>query len=472
MNVLNGYGSSDEESDIPIIPQTTRIYNPDIKLNENKLERELSEKTSTFGGKVTRQYFNGIQVTEENERKRKESIRIAKQRKKMRKQNEGDEYIGPWAEYNGDASEEIKQEANNSDETRNSEEDEGDENDAISSSEEQDNSPSRLFVKYDFMSPPKTKKSLLQYFVPKRTVQSVEGHPGGVNKIHLFPKTSHLLLTCGNDSTIKLWDTSRNKSTITLVREYTAHRQAVKDVYFNSDGSKFISCSYDKRLLLWDTKTGDILHKISFNCIPNVAIFNPNNEDEIIVGLSNHKINHYNIITTPGEAIQIYTHHLGSINSLTVIENNKRFMSTADDKSVRFWDWQVNIPVKVIAEPTLHSMPCVAVLPPNGDSIALQAMDNKIHVIQGHGKFKFNNNKKFIGHNVVGYGIGINFTPDGKTIMSGDSRGFAFFWDWKSTKLVKRIKLDKKPITCIEPFISDASRVVMAGLSGKIFICE
>ena len=45
--------------------------------------------------------------------------------------------------------------------------------------------------------------------------------------------------------------------------------------------------------------------------------------------------------------------------------------------------------------------------------------------------------KIFTGHQIAGYGIEIDFSPDGKILMSGDCNGFAYFWDWKTCKLIK-----------------------------------
>ena len=35
--------------------------------------------------------------------------------------------------------------------------------------------------------------------------------------------------------------------------------------------------------------------------------------------------------------------------------------------------------------------------------------------------------KIFTGHQIAGYGIEIDFSPDGKILMSGDCNGFAYF---------------------------------------------
>ena len=65
------------------------------------------------------------------------------------------------------------------------------------------------------------------------------------------------------------------------------------------------------------------------------------------------------------EIVQEYDRHLGAVNTVTFVDNNRRFVSTSDDKSIRVWEWSIPVEIKYISEPHMHSMP--AVTPhPNG----------------------------------------------------------------------------------------------------------
>lgn len=119
---------------------------------------------------------------------------------------------------------------------------------------------------------------------------------------------------------------------------------------------------------------------------PNVVRFNPSNESEFIVGLLNHKIEHYDLVAIHNP-IQVYDHHIGAINDLLV--DSETFISTSDDKSVRVWKWQINIPIKVISDPSQFSTPS-AKKHPKANYIALQSMDNSVKVIHSTGKYKWN----------------------------------------------------------------------------------
>ncbi len=39
------------------------------------------------------------------------------------------------------------------------------------------------------------------------------------------------------------------------------------------------------------------------------------------------------------EIVQEYDRHLGAVNTITFVDQNKRLVTTSDDKSIRIWEW-------------------------------------------------------------------------------------------------------------------------------------
>lgn len=302
-------------------------------------------------------------------------------------------------------------------------------------------------------------------FVPKKCIHTWKGHANGVSKLELFPNSFHLLLSAGNDNRIYLWELYHQRR---LLRGYYGHSKPIKDICFNNDGSRFLSSGYDRYVKLWDTETGECLQKIRLESVANVVKFNPANNNEFLAGLTNKKIQHYDLTTQ--EVIQTYDQHLGAIISISFV-GDKKFMSTSEDKTAKVWELQINIPVKIISELTLHSMPFTK-LSPSGEYIIAQSMDNSVLVFSAHDKFKRIKNKVFKGHNCAGYGIGVDLSSDNKVLVSGDSGGFAVFWDWKKGKVVSKLKIDSRAITQVLWNPKQVSRVVFAGSSGKIYYYE
>ncbi|KAK9479549.1 WD40-repeat-containing domain protein [Lipomyces japonicus] len=301
-------------------------------------------------------------------------------------------------------------------------------------------------------------------YLPKRRIFTWAGHQGGVTALRFFPRHGHLLLSSGADNKVKLWDCYHDRE---LLRSFSGHLSTVKDISFTNDGTKFLSASYDRTVKLWDTETGQCISRFSNSGIANCVKFNPDpdKQDQFVIGTSNKKIVQYDI--NSGEVVQEYDHHVGAVNSITFVDENRRFMTTSDDKSIRVWEWQINVPIKFIADPQQHSMPTVA-LHPSGRYVAAQSLDNQILVFGATDKFRQNRKKSFRGNNCAGYAIGLDFTSDGQYLMSGDSGGYACFWNWKTTQMKVKFKAHDRALTCIAAHPQETSRVATAGLDGKI----
>ena len=61
--------------------------------------------------------------------------------------------------------------------------------------------------------------------------------------------------------------------------------------------------------------------------------------------------------------MQQYEEHLGSIDTITFIENGRRFVSTADDKKMYVWEFGIPVVAKHISEPDMHAVPAAAMHP-------------------------------------------------------------------------------------------------------------
>ena len=219
------------------------------------------------------------------------------------------------------------------------------------------------------------------------------------------------------------------------LRTFIGHTKMVRDVCFSNDGKRFLSCGFDKYIKLWDTETGQCISRFTNKKIPYCVKFNPNEDlqHNFLAGCSDKKIIQWDVNT--GKIAQEYDQHLGAVNSITFIDNNRRFVSTSDDKSMRVWEWGIPVVIKLVAEPYMHSMPAVAAHPsrnlllvffPLGTCfahfvisctekwIACQSLDNQILIYSALDKFRQNNKKVFKGHTVAGYACQPNFSPDGR----------------------------------------------------------
>lgn len=303
-------------------------------------------------------------------------------------------------------------------------------------------------------------------YIPKKQAHVWKDHTGAVTALRFIPESGHLLLSGGADTTVRIRDMYHDRE---LLRTYSGHSKAISSLSFNRDGTQFLSASYDRMMKLWDTETGACVSKFTTGKTPHVVEFNPDPEHshEFLAGMSDKKIVQYDVRAPPTEIVQEYDHHLAAVNTIVFVDQNRRFMTTSDDKSLRAWDYNIPVPIKYIAEPDMYPMTRAAAHP-SGKYVAYQSSDNQILVFGATDKFRQNRKKSYRGHHNAGLGIDLDCSPDGQFLASGDDAGYVCFWDWKTCKMYHKIKAGNQAVTCVKWHPQETSKVVTAGLDGDI----
>ena len=84
-------------------------------------------------------------------------------------------------------------------------------------------------------------------------------------------------------------------------------------------------------------------------------------------------------------------------------------------------------------------------------------------------KFKQLKKKNFKGHITAGFACQIAFSPNGKFLCSGDGDGTLWFWDWRTTKVYRRLNAHKRgPCIGVKWHPIEASTVVTCGWDNVI----
>ncbi|KAF2000704.1 WD40 repeat-like protein [Amniculicola lignicola CBS 123094] len=299
-------------------------------------------------------------------------------------------------------------------------------------------------------------------YIPKKLLHTYKYHTKSITQTRFFPDSGHLLLSASADSKIALWDVYHQRE---LLRTYSGHTKSVNDIDFTPDGTQFVSASYDRYMKLWDTETGKCLNKFTSGKTPHVVRVNPGSPHEFLAGMSDKKILQYDVRS--GEMVQEYDHHLGPVNTITFCDENRRFVTTSDDKSLRAWEYGIPVPIKFIAEPYMFAMVRSA-MHPSGKYIAFQSSDNQITVYSSSDRFRQNRKKSYRGHNVAGYAPDVAISPDGQFVSSGDSGGYVCFWDWKTCKMWHKIQASEAPVLSVQWHPRESSKVVTGDLNGVL----
>ena len=326
------------------------------------------------------------------------------------------------------------------------------------------------------MHPPNKPIEIEKSFHPKKLVHTWKHGTKPITAIRFFPTTAHLLLSASADAKIKIFDVYRDQE---LLRTYSGHTKALTDAEFSPTGTQMLSSALDRYMKLWDVETGTCLTRVRTGAIPHVIKFNPAAPHEFLAGMSDKKIVQFDTRISPHNSnndensniTQEYDHHLGPINTITFVDQNRRFITTSDDKSLRAWELNIPVPIKFIAEPYMYAL-TRACLHPSGKHALFQSGDNQIVVYAAGDRFRQNRKKAFRGHNTSGYAVDVDVSPDGGLVASGDSGGYVCFWDWKSCKMFHKIKAvagkEAGAVTCVRWNWQTTSRVATAGTEGLI----
>uniref|UniRef100_A0A3Q3G0S7 Pre-mRNA-processing factor 17 n=1 Tax=Labrus bergylta TaxID=56723 RepID=A0A3Q3G0S7_9LABR len=448
-NMLSGYAEPAHLNDF-MFEQQRRTFSTFGYALDPSVDTHQVTTNSYIGAVDEAEKNKGLTVFESGAKK-------GEKRKKVKggDAEEIDNFLGPWAKYadEKDVAKPSEDEQKELDEITAKRQKKG-KNEEEAPGEEK----TILHVKdmYDYQG--------RSYLHVPQDIHVWSGHTKGVSAIRLFPKSAHLLLSSSMDCKIKLWEVYSERR---CIRTFIGHSKAVRDICFNNTGTQFLSAAYDRYLKLWDTETGKCITPFTNRKVPYCVKFNPDEDKQnlFVAGMSDKKIVQWDIRTS--EVVQEYDRHLGAVNTITFVDENRRFVSTSDDKSLRVWEWDIPVDFKYIAEPSMHSMPAVT-LSPNGKWLACQSMDNQILIFGAQNRFRLNKKKVFKGHMVAGYACQVDFSPDMSYVVSGDADGKLNIWDWKTTKLYHRIKAHDK--VCISALWHphETSKVITCGWDGQI----
>ncbi|RHZ01688.1 hypothetical protein DYB35_007946 [Aphanomyces astaci] len=175
---------------------------------------------------------------------------------------------------------------------------------------------------------------------------------------------------------------------------------------------------------------------------------------------------------------RIYQGHKDAVRAINFAPDGATFLTASFDRYMRLWDtetgqvkhtftnrrvpyckiliweWGIPVPIKYVSEPGMHSMPSTT-LHPSGSYFAGQCLSNQIDVYTARDKFKLQRKKTFRGHS---YACQVNFSPNGQYVVSGDGEGHVAFWDWKTTKMYKKMK-EKAGLTANLPDVEPQKAV-------------
>jgi WD40 repeat protein len=125
-----------------------------------------------------------------------------------------------------------------------------------------------------------------------RLVSSVklEGHMGAIFDILPLPISNHCV-TCSQDGTLKV----RDSETGVCLRTLTEHTGLVMLLAMHPNGQYFASGSNDQSVIIWSSKTFEVLRRIAFSSAVHSLVFGE--RDTLYAGVYDHGVMPCNALT-------------------------------------------------------------------------------------------------------------------------------------------------------------------------------
>jgi len=154
-------------------------------------------------------------------------------------------------------------------------------------------------------------------FLPSRAGAKLTGHNKAVQSVAFIPGTGHLLSSASMDGKVKVWDVEAKR----VMRTYLGHSAAVREAKWDTAGARLLSASYDRSAKVWDVETGACLMSLEHGAIPYSGVWHPDDPHTVLLGSANRKIMQHDVRT--GEVALEYNYHLGPVNTVTFIDENR-----------------------------------------------------------------------------------------------------------------------------------------------------
>ncbi|KAF9995361.1 hypothetical protein BGZ80_011241 [Entomortierella chlamydospora] len=267
-------------------------------------------------------------------------------------------------------------------------------------------------------------------------------------------------------------------------RKITTHDSEVNTVAMSNGGTVFATGSNDKKIKIWDVKTGALKSTLT-GCLQAVMCVSFNATDELLLGASNDNAARLWHLGT-GRPRHTLTGHIGKVFSARFNPDSSKVVSGSHDRTIKVWDLQKGYCIRTMF--TFASVNDVCLLDFDGSTIASGHLDNNlrfwdarsgncvkevtgIHVGQITSVCPSSDGTQILTNsrdNTVrildvrtyetlsvlhadGYKTGTNwskacFSPDGQYVVSGSADGTLYYWSTRDGTVEKTTKEQSGPI--------------------------
>ncbi|KFM64458.1 Serine-threonine kinase receptor-associated protein, partial [Stegodyphus mimosarum] len=219
---------------------------------------------------------------------------------------------------------------------------------------------------------------------------------------------------------------------------FVGHKGAVWGVDLNKEATKAASGSADFEAKLWDAISGEELHTFPHPHI--VKSVNFNSDDSKLLTASNDKKVRIFDLHRPEESGVCLSGHTSAVKKALFLQDEKRIVSAADDKSVRFWDLTSHEEIKKLEFETQ----------PNNLELSLNG--NILVIPHGHSVsfWDVNNFEKLKTYSVPSQVNSASLHPDQSVFVCGGDDFKMYKFDFETGMELESFKGHFGPVHCVQ----------------------
>uniref|UniRef100_A0A1I8NL64 WD repeat domain-containing protein 83 n=1 Tax=Musca domestica TaxID=7370 RepID=A0A1I8NL64_MUSDO len=260
-------------------------------------------------------------------------------------------------------------------------------------------------------------------------VRTIDCRQGAVRAVR-YNVDGIYCLTCGSDKKIKLW----NHKTGLLLKTYGGHADEVTDARSSCESSNIVSASLDKSIIYWDVSTGAPVRRLrghagGVKCV----CFNEDSSIAISGGRDN-AVFCWDIRTRRLEPVQMMREAKDCITS--VLSNENKIITSSLDGCIRHYDIRAGeLTVDKVGVPITYL--CMT---RDEQCLVAACQDSVVRLLDCESGGILS---EYRGHAADDYQVECGIMSNDAHIISGSSNGSAYVWDLLEGKVLQNLEISK-----------------------------
>lgn len=287
--------------------------------------------------------------------------------------------------------------------------------------------------------------------------QRIFGHQDEINAVAYSPDGSRAV-TVSSDRTLIIWDLNTGAQIQTL----SGHLEPIETVAFSPDGSRLATGSSKAELFIWDANTGDRIRQIDDIRGTVSSVVWLADGQRIASVMSNRRIAIWDVNT--GIELQLLESHTDRVNSLIISPNGNLLYSASDDRTIIEWDIATSMPLRRFRGH--ESAVTDVVLSSDGTRMATSSLDQTIitwDLITGTIIGRLQNHSAGV--------LTVELNPDDSLLLSGSADMTVMLWDFRTGQLMNVLYGHEDRVQDVA-FSPDGQKAVSTSSDGSIIIWD